>query len=259
MRPTSKPQTLQTVEKALTFMEFVAGASEPPTVQQVAAGLELNITSAYHLMRTLVARRYVERRDDATLVLGAEVGNLFRAYRKTFSIHQSLSALVDRLAEETSETCFLSVLQDHRVVLKVLVEGTQNLRVSGLYVGLSGNEQNRASGKAVMAFVEQSERDAILASALGDMPARARKAAIATLERQLAATRERGWSLDEAQTQQGIASIGAPVFDAKGKIYGAIGVVSPTLRMDRSQDDFVRAARAAAEEASALLRLASDI
>ena len=254
MRPTSKQQTLQTVERALTFMEFVSSAAEPPTGQRVSAELKLNITTCYHLMRTLVARRYIERRDDATLVLGSQVGNLFQSYRRTFNVNLSLAALVHSLAEQTSETSFMSVLQDHRVVLKVLVEGSQNLRVSGLFVGLSGNEHHRASGRVVLAYADVAERKAILTATLADAPARMRLQIIADLEPVLETTRARGWSLDDAQTQEGIASIGAPIFDAKGKIYGALGVVTPTVRMDRSQNDFVRAVQAAAKEATALLR-----
>lgn len=249
----SKPQTLQTVERALTFLEFVASVARPPTVQQVAAALELNITTSYHLMRTLLGRGYLARRDDATLVLGSRVGTLFRAYRASFSIDVGLSGLVDRLAAQTGETSFLSVLQDNRVLLKVLVEASQTLRVTGLFVGLSGNEHRRASGKAVLAFADAAQRKAILATTLGNEAPRDRKAIVAELEPVLDDIRSRGWSLDDAQTRDGIAGLCAPVFDAQGRIYGAIGIVTPTLRMDRSQAEYLGAVRTIADEATAMM------
>lgn len=249
----SNQQTLQTVERALTFMEYVASMETPPTVQQVSSALDLNITTCYHLMRTLLARGYLERRVNATLVLGSKVGLLFKAYQKTFNIELGLGAVIDRLAETTSETCFLSVLERNAVVLKVLIEGSQNLRVGGLYVGLSGNEHRRASGKAVLAHVDATKRKAILESSLADLPARKRKAVMEELQKELDATESRGWSLDQAQTENGIMGIGAPVFNARGKVYGALGVVAPTFRMEKSQQDYVDQVLSAAQEATALL------
>lgn len=249
----SNQQTLQTVERALTFLEFVADVETPPTVQQVSSALGLNITTCYHLMRTLLARGYLERRVNATLVLGSKAALLFKAYQKTFNIELGLGAVIDRLAEGTSETCFLSVLQGNAVVLKVLVEGSQNLRVGGLYVGLSGNEHRRASGKAVMANADPTKRKAILDTCLADLPSRKRAAVAKELQAELDVTKSRGWSLDQAQTENGIMGIGAPVFDAQGNIYGALGVVAPTFRMQKSQQDYLDQVLTSAREATALL------
>ena len=55
--------TLQTVERALSFLEYVATAPVPPNVRDVAKALDLNITTSYHLLRTLVARMQVSPRE----------------------------------------------------------------------------------------------------------------------------------------------------------------------------------------------------
>ncbi|WP_159618725.1 IclR family transcriptional regulator [Arthrobacter zhaoguopingii] len=248
-----KQQTLQTVERALTFLELVASAPEPPTVQTVAAALELNITTCYHLLRTLVARGYVERHDDLTLTLGSQVGLLFRAYQDTFDVNESLASIVNRLAEQTSETAYLSVRDGRSVILKVLVEGSQPLRVSGLYVGQSGNEHIRSSGKAVLAHLDPPAQAEMLAQALQNLSASEREAVSRRLVAELDNTRKRGWSLDGQESDLGISSVGAPVFDARGNVFGAVGVVTPTTRMDRFQPFFVDAVRSAAAEATELL------
>jgi len=249
----SEQQKLQTVERAFTFMEYVAGADAPPTVQQISAALKLNITTCYHVMRTLLALGYLDRKPDATLVLGAKIGSLYRAYHQAFDLDQSLGILVNRLVEQTAEFSFVSVLQGDRVVLKILAEATKRLRVGGLYVGHSGNEHRRASGKAVLAHCSSDFRTAILGRALADMPVRARKQMIVALDEDLALIRERGWSLD-AQTEVGVTGLAAPIFDGNGTIFGAIGVVAPNFDLDRSQDEYVRLVVSAASQATALLR-----
>jgi IclR family transcriptional regulator, acetate operon repressor len=248
----SEQQKLQTVERAFRFMEYVASTAQPPTVQQVSAALKLNITTCYHVMRTLLALGYLERRADASLKLGSKIGSLYQAYHKTFDLDQSLTTLVTRLVDQTSETSFLSVLQGDQVVLKILTEGTRRLRVGGLYVGLSGNEHSRASGKAVLAHVDETARKVIIARSLSEVPARKREEIVAELKAELEQTRSRGWSID-TQWEEGVTGIAAPVFDGSGRVYGAVGVIAPNFHMERMRDDYVRSVQLAAADATTLL------
>lgn len=249
--------TLQTVERALSFLEYVAAAKNPPTVQQVSAGLGLNITTCYHLMRTLVARGYLERRSDATLRLGGSIGALFRTYQLGFNVNEQLSAIVADLAESTAETSFLSTLDDRNVILKVLVEGSQPLRVGGLYVGLTGNEPRRAAGKAVLAHVDSELREEIIDRSLADLDPAARRRFRATLYRELEEVRKKEWAVD-IDTSPGITSIGAPIFSRDESIVGAIGIVAPTSRFHEAQDNLLQAVIDAAHLATETLGRATD-
>lgn len=254
--PSAKPgQTLQTVERALSFLEYVAAAESPPTVQQVSTGLGLNITTCYHLMRTLLARGYLERRADATLRLGAGVGTLFRAYQLGFNVGDKLADIVGELAATTAETSFLSTLDDRNVILKVLVEGSQPLRVSGLYVGLTGNEPHRASGKAVLAHADAALRDEIIARNLTGMSPTAERRFRAALLRELKEVQERGWAAD-IDSSPGITAIGSPFFKHDGSIVGAVGIVAPTSRFGEFQDKLVDTVLGAASKATEVLGVA---
>lgn len=249
----ANPTTLQTVERALSFLEHVAATSRPQTVKDVAEALGLNIATAYHLLRTLTARGYIDRRPDATLALGSSVGALFHAYQRSFDVDDALVRVVRQIAHETSETAFLSTLDGSNVIVKSYVEGAQPLRVSALHIGRAGNELRRASGKAVLAHLTSPRRDEIIERNLHGHGPGERERAIASLEEELAVVRARGWAVDNQESELGISGIGAPVFAADGDVYGAVGLVTPTFRMERSQDDFANVVVTAAREASAVL------
>ncbi|OWQ95372.1 IclR family transcriptional regulator [Sphingopyxis witflariensis] len=246
--------TLQTVERALSFLEYVATAPVPPNIRDVSKALDLNITTSYHLLRTLVARNFIKRDDEGRLELGDGVAILAQNYRRHESVEQLLAPVVQQLAASTMETSFLSLREAQHVVLKVLVEGSQRLRVAGLYVGLSGHEYRRAAGKAVLAHLDGAERKAMLDESLASTAGQLRKAIMKALEKELPLTASRGWSVDDGQTEEGIISIGAPVFDAAGAVLGAVGIVTPIFRMDKSPDAFREAVLAAAAEATRLLK-----
>lgn len=246
--------TLQTVDRAIAFLEYVAAAAEPPNVRDVAEALDLNITTCYHLLRTLVARGYIQRNEDGGLELGDRVGLLARGYRRAQNTEQYLSEVVKHLSAQTLETAFLSLKEGNNVVLKVLVEGTQRLRVAGLYVGLKGHEYRRAAGKAVLAHLDNAARNAMLKASLAELPERQRKATLKALEKELPLTASRGWSVDQGQSEHGIIAIGAPIFQASGAVLGAVGIVVPLFRMEKSRQMFLGAVLAAAAEANELLK-----
>lgn len=248
-----KQNTLQTVERALSFLEFVAAAPEPPSIQDVSDSLDLNITTCYHLLRTLVARDYIKRDAEGRLELGEGIGILFSSYRRALDTEANLADVVKRIAAQTKETSFLSLRDGNSVTLKVLIEGSQRLRVAGLYVGLKGQEYRRAAGKAVLAHLDEPEKTNMLEASLANMPDRERKKIGKALDKELRQTAARGWSVDD-QTEEGIIAIGAPIFDASRSVVGAVGIVTPTFRMDKSRDSFLNIVMSGAAEATQLLK-----
>lgn len=248
-----KQTTLQTVERAISFLEFVGTATEPPSINDVSAALDLNITTCYHLLRTLVKRNYIKRDAAGRLELGDGIGVLFRDYQRTLGTEETLANVVKRIAHLTQETSFLSLRDNNRVVLKILLEGSHRLRVAGLYVGLQGHEHRRAAGKAVLAHLNSADKNAMLKASLANFPERESKGIRKSLDKELAQTAARGWSADE-ETEEGIIAIAAPVFDASGSVLGAVGIVTPKFRMEKSRDNFLNIVMSGAAEATQLLQ-----
>ncbi|SEF04642.1 acetyl-CoA synthetase [Streptomyces sp. 3213] len=244
--------TLQTVERALAFLELVAVSGGELTVRDVAGRLGVNLTTCYHLYNTLAAHGYVERNPDLTLRVGRQTAVLYDGYRRAFSGQRRMQEFVAELAAETTETAWLSNLTGDEVVLTAYTEGPQAVRATGLYVGLAGLEHVRSSGKAVLAHLDDERRDRILQKSLSGIAPAQHPAILDALERDLALTRKRGWALDDETYIAGIVGIAAPFFSTDGAVLGAVGVWSPAARAHQSLDALAEQVAAAAGRASAL-------
>ena len=245
--------TLQTVERALSFLECIANAATPLTIREIATQLDLNITTCYHLFNTLSARKYIERNPDLTLRIGFQAASLFEGYKRGMSAHQVMRQLVDEISFSTSETAYLSMLVSDSVVLTALSEGPQAIRAGGLYVGLSGLEHIRSSGKAVLAFCSDATRDDILEKALSATPPAQRAGLRDAVLPELALTKTRGWALDDQGYEVGICGIAAPFFSEKGDVLGAVGVWTPVTRFHENQKLLVSQVLHAASQATLVL------
>lgn len=160
-RKSSVP-TLQTVSRALSFLEFVSKAKEPVTIKDVASNLDIAMPTAYHLLNTLVERGYIEKHPDLSLRIGFKSAVLYDGYRRGFSSQQQMRACVERLAEASMEAAWISTVVDQSVVLTAYADSPQAVRATGLYVGLNGLEHVRSSGRAVLAFLPEPEKEAML-------------------------------------------------------------------------------------------------
>ena len=244
--------TLQTVERALAFLELVAVSSSELTVRDVAGRLGVNLTTCYHLYNTLAAHGYVERNPDLTLRVGRQAAVLYDGYRRGFSGQRRMQEFVAELAAQTTETAWLSTLTGDSVVLTAYAEGPQPVRATGLYVGLTGLEHVRSSGRAVLAHLDEERRERILQKSLSGVAPAQRAGIREALKRDFAVIRERGWALDDEDYNAGIVGVAAPFFSPDGAVLGAVGVWSPAARARQSLDVLAGRLLAAAREASAL-------
>jgi len=131
--------TLQTVERALAFLEAVAQARRPPRLKEVAQALSINVTTSYHLLNTLQLAGYVTRDSDGTLRIGSRAAILYQGLVRNFALGRELMPVIAELSASTGETTYIAALNHEKVIIQALVEGDQAVRVTGLYVGFSGS------------------------------------------------------------------------------------------------------------------------
>ena len=98
-------------------------------------------------------------------------------------------------------------------------------------IGTRNPVYNTSMGKAILAFLPQERREALLPKltlrahtphTVTDLP---------TLVERLALVRRQGFAIDDREVEESIRCVGAPVFDYTNEVIGAISVSGPTHRM----------------------------
>lgn len=245
--------TLHTVERAFALLEHVATSDDPPTLREAAEALGLNITTGYHMFNTLHALGYLVRTPESTLAIGPRITVLHQAYRREVSTSQDLLRVVESLASVTGETASMSAVVDGQVVIQAISESNQPMRASGLYVGLSGSEHLRASGRLVLAFADDPTRDQIIQKALAGLSPRECAKAMLQLESERASIVDRGWAVDEGAYQPDIAGVAVPIFGVTNELLGTINVSTPAQRFSSVSDKVITAAIEHAKVAARIL------
>jgi DNA-binding IclR family transcriptional regulator len=244
-----QPTTLQTVDRALAFLEAVAQARRPPRLKDVAEALGMNTATSYHLLNTLRLAGYLTREGDGTLRIGVRAAILYQGLVRHFVLGRDLMPVIEELATSTGETAYVSALNRDRVAIEAVVEGSHAVRVTGLYVGFSGSEHIRASGKAILAHLPSAKRDMVLSHCMPGADTSEIDAVITELDN----VRQQGWALDDGHFQDGVCCIAVPFFQSGGQVAGSVTVSTPAARFPDARPKLTVAVHDSARRASEIL------
>jgi IclR family transcriptional regulator, blcABC operon repressor len=210
------------VIKAARLLDALAAAREPLTLTALADALKLPKSTLHALCATLVQTGLVRRFENGGYHLGMHVVDLSHALLARTDLTTEFARVWDSQALLPEETIILSVLDGADIVYVACRNGTRPLGLN-FRIGMRLPANCTASGKAQLSTLPQ-ERILELGRTNG-FAALTRKSVTDTrrLLKELAQVRQRGYSVDDEGTGDGMICFGAPVFGS-GAAHAVAGV-----------------------------------
>ena len=220
---TPAPPLVPAVARALTLLDRLARGREPMTLARLASDLALPKSSVHGLCTTLVSFGYLRRQADGTFLIGPRVMGLAEAFVAGTDVAQEFNALWGSGGLVAEETVVLSVLSGNEALYVAVRNGARPLGLA-FNVGMRLPAYLSGSGKAMLAQLPPEEVRLRFAGQLSTRLTTKGPRDLESLLRELALTRRRGWSVDDETVREGVASFGAPVFDASGRSVAGVAV-----------------------------------
>jgi len=153
---------IRSVSRALRIIERVAASPRPVPVKVIARQCELNLATAYHLVRTLCYEGYLVRLASGGYVVGPQVAERFHEMVGAFHRPPRAHAVLQHLAERTNHTAYLASISADRLVIVDVVEGNRSPWLEDLQVGLETAAHATALGKALLTTLPRRNRRRML-------------------------------------------------------------------------------------------------
>jgi DNA-binding IclR family transcriptional regulator len=234
----TKEQPLEgtkSLDRALTILLEIAGRGERGmTLSECSVVLGYSKATTHRILQTLARREFLRLDEErGTFTLGVTNLRLGIEFLENIDLRREALPMLRVLAETTAETAHLGRLSHTDVVYIEKVESSHAVRMYSR-VGDTMPAYSTGIGKAVLAFLDESELERHLP------PALERRAANTITDRdalreELRRTRERGYSLDDIENEDGIRCTGAPIFDHTGRVQAGLSVAGPATRMTMSR------------------------
>ena len=181
--PIKSSVTNQTLDRGLTALAYIAESAIRPTVDDLAAALDIHRSMAYRIVRTLEKHGLVQRDDAGRCQPWLRLNELARGVR--VSLSTVARPLLENLARELALTIFLVVAFDDEAITVDSAEPPQATTTLGYRPGSRHPLQNGAPGLALLA---------------GAPP-------LADERRAVTVARGRGWAQSAGEVVPGLGSI----------------------------------------------------
>jgi DNA-binding IclR family transcriptional regulator len=247
--------SVHSLELGLRILEsFDREAVDEMSLSEMARRIGVSRSSAFRLVHTLHRLGYLEREDETkNYRLGARVMSLGYSFLASKDIAELARPDLQRLRAQTHCSTHLAILDGAEVIY--IARFAAHKPVSAMIaVGARVPAHATTMGRIILAnkpvaYVHEQYAGRPLAK-FSDQTPLTLEALLATLEED----RRRGYVISHSNFEAGIASIAAPVFDAKGDVAGAINVSTPENAIDpaRFDSEVCEALRAAARRISEL-------
>jgi DNA-binding IclR family transcriptional regulator len=159
--------------------------------------------------------------------------------------------ILQQLWRVTGETVNIAVLDGREVLYLDVMESSHTFRLVS-QVGMRRPVYCTALGKAMLSFIPEEEQQYFFDGMSFERFTPHTIRGAAQLRKEFALIRQRGYSIDNEEAYLGSRCIGAPIFEASGKIAAALSVSGPTTRVTRERVPVV--ATAAKNAAMAISR-----
>ena len=149
---------IRSVQRALRVMEAIGSTPGGLSAKQIARRCELNLPTAYHLVRTLTYEGYLIRAEEGRYQVGLAVSDRFADLAKTMRGPSTVSEVLRRTVGDTGYSHYLGKIVDGRVAITAVTEGARSPHVEELIIGFDDGAHATALGKALLSTMSTTER-----------------------------------------------------------------------------------------------------
>jgi DNA-binding IclR family transcriptional regulator len=241
----------QSLDRGLTLLGELSRRG-PCTLDELAGALGVHKTTALRLLRTLEQHRFVRREGPRRYRLGSALFDLANRALEERDVRRAAEPALRELNAATGHTVHLASYEDGEVIYIDKFDGRHPVRMYSR-VGRRAPLHCTAVGKVLAATLAERERAAVLA---GMRFPRLTGRTITDPRRyrvELDLVRERGYAVDDAEHEDFVHCVAAPIRGTGGRVLAAVSLSVPRVLLDLDGllglvPDLLRAAARASAE-----------
>jgi DNA-binding IclR family transcriptional regulator len=241
--PGRDQRVVQSLRRGVEVLSYVIEADAPVKLQDIVRRTGLDKASAFRLLGTLEYEGLVAKAStDKTYSIGGRMLRWISSARHDQQIVHLARHHLEKLARDTHESSHLGVLTGTRVTLIDVVPPDALVAIKHS-VGSTVELYCSAIGKALLAFLAPELQDRIIAEIEFRRFTGSTIMEPAILRQELESVRRFGYAIDDAEFNDWIYCLAAPILDHRRQAVASLGlsVFKPTLDDDPRRLAFLRA------------------
>lgn len=241
---------VQSIDRAVAILKCFSEKRKELKLSDISAELDLNKSTVHGIITTLKYHGLIDQDEETQKYrLGLYLIELGDIVSMSLDVRAITSPIIADVSKRLNETVHIGTLDDMEIVYIDKVESSQSMRIYTT-IGARNPAYCTGVGKAMLAYLDEER-------ILNKLPEKLEAITPKTITNRdelledLAKIREKGYSFDDEENNNGLTCVAAPIFDYSGKVKYGISVSGPTIRMtDDKIEEAIKVVKEAAMEIS---------
>jgi len=230
----------QVVSRVALLLRLVGRKPHGSPLADIVRDSGLTRPTVHRLLNSLAAEGLlVWDLTDRTWRYGPEIFVMGTVAAPHYPIEELARPALQRLADATGESAFLSIRRGLETVCLLREEGSFPVRSFVLHEGVRFPLGVASAGLAILAALPDGEVDELLAAQVGLTERWGAQNSAASIRLNVQATRERGCALNPGLILEGSWGMGAAVYDRAGRPTWALSLTGIELRFRSDRQEFL--------------------
>ncbi|PIE33851.1 IclR family transcriptional regulator [candidate division KSB3 bacterium] len=234
-----KPSNLiQTIERMSAIFDVLTFSSKGISLGDLSKKVNLPKGTTHRILSSLMYFDFV-RQDSTTrnYSLGFKLMELGSSLLEQINLRKEAEPTLHVLSQKTKETAYLAILDGTEVVYVEKIESEDNS--IGLRATSKVGQRNLANccslGKVLLADLPEQTLNELLPDMHFIQKTENTIADPSQLKEHLSVVRNRGYAIDDEESERGIRCVAAPVRNEIGLAVAAVSVSGPSIRITREK------------------------
>jgi len=221
--------TVASVDRAIDLLMLLESASRDMGITELSKVLDVQKSTIHNLVQTLLARGFVRQTESGRFALGFRLMRLGVTASERLDIRRLADPILRELAAVANEYVLLAVLYRNEVTI---VDSVAPQRTTFIVprIDFAKTFHCTALGKVFLAFGAEELRNSIISKSL-DCYTQYTLVEKNALNAEIDKVRILGYTVSCNETIEGVTCIGAPIFNAHGKLEAAVSISSASARL----------------------------
>jgi len=246
---------INSIDRAVKVIELLSENPRGLKLTEISSRLDMNPSSAHHLLNTLLPYDYIaQNRDTKKYLLGFRFLEISRRIMDNMDIRKVARKYLEELRKETREAVHLVILRGNKVVYIDKFDNPGGLSLA-TYIGFATDPHAAAGGKVLLAGLPNNNVKEIYQNRKLKNYGKKTITTLPMLLEELENVRKQGYAIDDEEYYEGVRCIAAPIRSG-GQVVASISVTGSifSITMDRIERELKDLVKKTADQISAEMR-----
>lgn len=235
--PDRSKYLVASVDRAIELLFLLESAPREMGVTELSRALGVQKSTTHNLLQTLLKRDLVRQTDTGHYTLGFRLMPLGLACTERLNIRRIASPILKELVNDVEEVVLLAVLSANQLTIIDRFEPSRSAFIVPRF-DYFNTFHSTAIGKVFLSFSGNDFTNQVMSQKFTKYTDYTLTEKQSLLD-EIAKIKEKGYSVASNETIEGVTCLGAPIFNANGKLEAAITVSGVTAWFNTEKIEYV--------------------